>query len=111
MNTMSGYGAFYWTDGKRYKGFYVNDKKEGFGVYYWVDPSRIYIGYWKNGKQEGLGKYLSSKHTKWGQWIGGERSTWYKSREDAFEDNHVNTHAFSKFFDMSLKEAMDYIMT
>ena len=61
MNAMNGYGEFLWQDGKRYRGFYINDKKEGFGIYYWPDPVRIYIGFWKNGKQDGLGKYLSSK--------------------------------------------------
>lgn len=34
---MQGYGVFHWPDGKRYEGYYANDKKEGFGCYYWPD--------------------------------------------------------------------------
>jgi hypothetical protein len=111
MNAMSGYGEFYWKDGKRYKGFYLNDKKEGFGIYYWCEPSRIYIGFWKNGRQDGLGKYLSSKHSKWGKWIGGERAAWYYSKEEAFQDNNIDLLCYKEFFSMDLNQAMEYIMS
>ena len=30
-NKMHGYGEFIWADGKKYVGFYKNDKKDGFG--------------------------------------------------------------------------------
>ena len=29
---MHGYGEFKWSDGKKYIGYYINDKKEGFGI-------------------------------------------------------------------------------
>ena len=43
-------GVFNWPDGGKYKGEYVDYKKEGFGTYYWPD-GRIYEGMWKNGHQ------------------------------------------------------------
>ena len=47
---MNGYGEFYWKDGKKYFGFYDNDKKNGFGIFYWP-KEKFYIGFWKDGKQ------------------------------------------------------------
>ena len=37
---MHGKGVFKWTDGKRYEGQYVNDKKEGFGVFVWENGKK-----------------------------------------------------------------------
>jgi hypothetical protein len=31
------------TDGRRYEGSYIDDKKEGYGVFYWPD-GRMYKG-------------------------------------------------------------------
>ena len=36
MNKFHGNGAFTWTDGKRYYGEYVNDKKHGYGEFFWT---------------------------------------------------------------------------
>jgi len=38
---MDGYGEFIWKDGKKYVGYYKNDKKHGFGIYYWESPNKI----------------------------------------------------------------------
>ena len=46
---MHGKGVFKWSDGRRYEGFYIDDKKEGHGVFEWPD-GRKYIGNWQNGK-------------------------------------------------------------
>ena len=46
---MDGDGTFYWSDGRIYRGEYVNDQKEGFGVFTWSD-GRSYDGCWSNGK-------------------------------------------------------------
>lgn len=40
---MHGEGVFTWSDGKRYEGSYVGDKKQGFGCFYWPD-GRVYKG-------------------------------------------------------------------
>ena len=45
---MHGKGVFTWTDGRKYTGEYVNDKKEGKGIFEWPD-SRRYEGEWKKG--------------------------------------------------------------
>lgn len=42
---MDGYGVFTWTDGRKYEGNYVRDKKEGYGCLYWPD-GKIYKGQW-----------------------------------------------------------------
>jgi hypothetical protein len=46
---MQGYGIYIYSDGVRYDGEYLNDKKEGFGIYYWTD-GRKYDGWWHKGK-------------------------------------------------------------
>jgi hypothetical protein len=70
-----------WGDGRNYKGYYQNDKKEGFGVYSWAD-GRSYRGYWKNGSQHGLGTFVSGKDVQYGIWSEGKRIRWI-SKEDA----------------------------
>ena len=42
---MHGNGVFTWSDGKKYDGTYVNDKKEGYGIFYWPD-GKEYKGNW-----------------------------------------------------------------
>ena len=34
---MNGRGVYFWKDGRKYDGEYVNDKKHGFGIYTWPD--------------------------------------------------------------------------
>lgn len=46
---MHGKGVFTWSDGRRYEGEYIEDKKQGHGVFFWPD-GRKYIGDWYNGK-------------------------------------------------------------
>ena len=46
---MHGYGIYTWRDGRRYEGYYKDDKKEGFGIYIWED-GRKYEGEWVDGK-------------------------------------------------------------
>jgi hypothetical protein len=46
---MHGYGKYWWKDGRRYEGQYLNDKKHGYGIYYWTDGRR-YEGNWFEGK-------------------------------------------------------------
>jgi hypothetical protein len=40
---MHGKGVFTWSDGRRYEGSYIDDKKEGQGMFEWPD-GRKYIG-------------------------------------------------------------------
>ena len=48
-NKMEGHGVFEWPDGRKYEGNYVDDKKEGHGTFHWPD-GRKYEGEWENGK-------------------------------------------------------------
>lgn len=57
---MHGRGIFTWSDGRKYEGEYVNDKKEGCGEFSWPD-GRAYKGSWKNGKQDGKGTYRNKE--------------------------------------------------
>lgn len=34
---MDGKGEFTWSDGRKYVGEYVDDKKQGYGVFSWPD--------------------------------------------------------------------------
>ena len=80
---MDGFGEFEWKDGKKYIGFYLNDKKEGFGIYYWQSPNKAYIGFWNNGKQHGVGKYMTPSKVRYGMWSKGEKIKWYDNERDA----------------------------
>ena len=79
---MSGHGIYLYSDGVRYDGEYVDDKKDGFGVYYWTD-GRKYEGWWHKGKQHGLGQYVDStkKTLKFGLWEHGKRVRWFDDTE------------------------------
>ena len=45
---MHGYGRYIWKDGRKYEGFYENNKKHGKGVYTYSDGS-MYKGDWVEG--------------------------------------------------------------
>ena len=49
---MHGRGVLIWSDGKKYEGEFLNDKRDGIGRFTWAD-GRMYIGEWKGGKQNG----------------------------------------------------------
>ncbi len=44
---MEGHGVYYWDNGDRYEGYFVNDKKEGNGVKYNKDGTVKQKGEWK----------------------------------------------------------------
>lgn len=54
------------------------DKKEGYGMYYWTD-GRKYEGWWYKGKQHGLGSYSDREKgsVKYGLWEQGKRVKWF----------------------------------
>lgn len=51
---MHGEGEFNWVDGRKYRGWYFENKRYGMGTYYWPD-GRKYIGFWKDGVMHGKG--------------------------------------------------------
>jgi hypothetical protein len=70
---MHGIGVFCWSDGKKYEGSYVYDKKEGYGEFFWPNGN-WYKGFWKGGKQNGEGEFFDSVKNKVisGNWVDGE---------------------------------------
>lgn len=46
---MHGRGTLVWSDGKKYEGDFVDDKREGKGTFTWPD-GRQYRGDWRGGK-------------------------------------------------------------
>ena len=74
---MEGQGVFTWPDNRKYKGGYLNDKKDGYGVFEWADGRR-FEGMWKNGKQNGEGEFFSPAlgETRKGYWENGKRVKW-----------------------------------
>ncbi len=86
---MHGYGEFYWPVGKKYFGYYRNDKKNGLGAFFWKDNAKIYIGLWLCGKQSGPGiMYYNNKTVKYGIWEDGILIKWYKSEWEFEKDNN-----------------------
>ena len=47
---------FIWTDGAKYEGSYVANKKQGYGVLTWADGKK-YEGFWFEGIYHGKGKF------------------------------------------------------
>eukprot|EP00569_Conticribra_weissflogii_P006868 CAMPEP_0171328408 /NCGR_PEP_ID=MMETSP0878-20121228/630_1 /TAXON_ID=67004 /ORGANISM="Thalassiosira weissflogii, Strain CCMP1336" /LENGTH=387 /DNA_ID=CAMNT_0011828259 /DNA_START=40 /DNA_END=1203 /DNA_ORIENTATION=- len=68
-----GKGAMNYSNGCRYVGQFLHDKRHGFGKC-WYPNGCIYVGYWVNGKRDGLGKmlYLSGDIYE-GEWMGDQR--------------------------------------
>ena len=94
---MNGYGEFSWIEGKKYIGFYKDDKKEGFGIYYWPD-NRIFIGFWKEGKQNGFGKYIKDDIVKYGIWKDGKNEKWFENEEEFLTSLDSENKRFIDFF-------------
>ena len=46
---MNGRGVFTWSDGRKYIGEYLEDKKHGYGIFEWSDGIK-YMGSWEDGK-------------------------------------------------------------
>ena len=101
------HNIFQWAEGKKYLGFYKNDKKDGFGIHYWPH-NRFFIGFWKCGKQHGIGKYIKGNVIKYGVWKEGKREKWIEEREftndlDSGDDN------YSYFFQWNITKLKKYM--
>lgn len=66
---MYGTGCFTWSNGKRYEGEYVNNKKHGFGKFF--NHSKTYEGFWEYGKPHGKGKITKGDEVVWMIWYHG----------------------------------------
>ena len=78
---MDEFGVYQWQDGRRYEGFYKDDKKHGYGLYTWSDQKK-YAGFWHGGKQHGVGVFISKDNkVKYGVWEDGKKVKWL-NKED-----------------------------
>ena len=111
---MHGYGEFIWIEGKKYVGFYKNDKKDGFGIYYWPN-NKLFVGFWREGKQNGVGKYIKGEAKKFGIWKDGKRQKWLDTVDeftdclDPSEEKYAsifqwNTSQIRRYMDLDEKE-------
>lgn len=106
---MNGYGEFYWKDGKKYIGYYKNDKKEGFGVHFWTNPDRMYIGFWKDGKQDGVGKFIKHNKAKYGQWINGERIRYFDNYAHAVNALPDDCAMYQVYFRIDYEKLLEFL--
>ena len=73
---INGTGIYTWSDGRKYDGEYLDDKKHGVGVFTWPDGKK-YDGGWKDSKQHGQATFTNSKgQSKMGIWENGNRVKW-----------------------------------
>ena len=105
---MHGYGEFVWKEGKKYYGFYKNDKKNGFGIYYWPNE-KYYVGFWKDGKQNGLGKYIKGNNIRYGVWKDGKKESWFGNENEFFNNLDGNFEKFKFMFRMEIGEIKNFM--
>ena len=76
---MHGYGRYIWKDGRKYEGYYENNKKHGKGVYTYSDGS-MYKGDWVEGVQHGEGCIIDADQAveRKGWWNHGKLKSWVK---------------------------------
>ena len=101
---MNGYGEFTWQDGKKYFGFYVDDKKEGFGIFYWASSQKFFVGFWKDGKQEGSGKIVTENKVKYGLWKNGDKVESLNGEKELFASFSKQQRNFENLFLLSFKD-------
>ena len=94
---MHGYGEFTWVEGKKYFGFYKDDKKDGFGIYYWPGD-KFLIGFWKEGKQDGVGKCIKGKTIKYGKWKEGKKEKNFSNEDQFFNSFENEDEKYSTLF-------------
>ena len=94
---LDGFGEFLWPKGKKYCGYYKNDKKDGFGIFFWdiqnikyfdeklsiFKSIKAYVGFWKEGCMNGVGLKISDGVIKYGLWKNGKKMMWINSLENA----------------------------
>lgn len=108
-NLMDGYGEFSWLDGKKYIGWYKDDKKHGFGIFNWPENDKAYVGFWKDGKQDGYGMIISRNYVKYGLWENGVKkksfhALWQIERLiKGFEIGYL------KYFEMTYETLVNFI--
>jgi hypothetical protein len=109
---MHGYGEFYWNDGKKYFGYYEEDKKHGFGVFIWNSQPKLkcYIGFWEDGKQNGIGLMMNNKILKYGLWKDGERTMWFQGVWEMKKYSKAHKLKYLKLFEKEIPELIQIFL-
>ena len=72
-NCLDGYGAYSWSNGDKYNGFFRNGRRTDFGTYSYPDGG-VYHGQFSNGSRHGQGSYLWANGDFYiGGWSNGKR--------------------------------------
>ena len=103
---VNGYGEFCWKEGRKYYGFFKDDKKDGFGICYWP-KDKFFIGFFKEGKQCGISKCISGNQIKYQKWKNGKK-------ENLNEKQFFNFFAqdeikFIKYFIWDINKLKEYM--
>jgi len=100
---MHGFGLYSFPDGKSYRGYFIDDKKDGFGHYTWND-GKEYLGWWSNGKQEGYGMFTApGQPAKFGVWQDGKRQAWLSDEElSNIKQKHLNANHLNLVFEKEM---------
>ena len=106
---INGIGVFKWNEGKKFFGFYKNDKKNGFGIYNWENPKKIFVGFWINGKQNGIGKFMEKNKVKFGFWKNGKKLKWFNNENEMFNFVDDEEKEFEFILKMNFDEICNFI--
>lgn len=86
---VNGSGMYYFANGDRYDGVFVNGRKHGPGRYTDVRNGTVYDGEWVNGRREGYGVYTTYDGLKYeGEWLYGMkhgRGVLYRHKELVYD--------------------------
>ena len=105
---MHGYGEFYWPDGKKYCGYYVNNLKDGLGIFFWnLNQLKVYVGFWHNGEQNGVGLIINESKITYGYWNKGKKEISFKSLWEMKKYAKEKTIKYSKLFEKDPKEILN----
>merc|ERR1712232_998391 len=76
-----------WSDGRFYRGGYLEDKKHGHGCFTWPN-GRKYDGQWLFGRQHGTGRISNGTgKARTGEWQEGRRIRWLEFPRHAPQDD------------------------
>ena len=104
---MNGYGEFQYSDGQKYKGYYINGLKEGFGIYNTQNMSKTFAGFWNKGKQDGIGCLCSKNSIKYGLWKNGLRVKWFQNKPEIYKYMNQEELRYINMFKNSHKEFIE----
>ena len=89
----TGEGVFKWPDGRKYIGYYKDDKKDGYGIFEWPDGQK-YKGYQKQGKRHREGELYDPLEKIWKKekWENGKDTNGNMLSADDIKSNNSNVN-------------------